>query len=147
VSLQPVAVVLIRDALVNHGAEAAEVAAAVATLGDVAAVAAAHPVGGAAGHLGAARWDFGESVELQLVVPGVEGCDHWGGGGERDGVGDDVGEEHCRGVVVLQRAGLLVSSVVFLVSELVYGVGSELGRDARRSLYGLEMRTMGQWEG
>jgi hypothetical protein len=108
-ALQPVAVVLVRDAIVNDSADASENSAAIAAFGDIAAVAAAHPVGCASGHLGSAWWDFAESVGLELRVPVVEACDHGDGGSEGGGVGEDVGEEHCRGVV---GVGLLVESVV-----------------------------------
>jgi hypothetical protein len=74
VLLQPVAVLVAAYAFVDDCA-LAEAAAAVAAGGDVA-----------------------EGVDLEGWVPVVERCGHGGGGGEREGVGEDVGGERCCGV-------------------------------------------------
>lgn len=93
---QPVRTVGPLDALVDGGAFAAAFsvkAAGVVAGWDVVAAAAAHPEGGAVG-VGLVR-DLADVVELGLVVV-VVGCD---GRGKGDGQDDDVGEEHCCGVV------------------------------------------------
>ena len=103
VLLQPVLLVARRlDALVNDGALLSEVSAPVATVGDVATVAAAHPLCCGAGSLGSGGGNVAEGVDLEQRVPVVECCDRGSGGGERDGVCEDVGEEHGCIVVVLK---------------------------------------------
>lgn len=110
---EPVAVLLVFDAFIDYGADATEVAAAVAADIDIATIAAAHPLRCASRRLGSSGGDVAESVNLELRVPLVFGCDHRdGGGGERDGVGEGVGEEHCCGVLVLWR-WFVVSSIGF----------------------------------
>jgi hypothetical protein len=115
VALQPgLAGLLVFDALVNDRAEVFEHTAPVAAETDILAAtdvifgAAAQPVCCAVGVLGTPGRNRAELVDSELRIPdvfGVEGNpslahDHWDGSGKRDCVGEDVGEEHCCGVVL-----------------------------------------------
>ena len=140
-ALQPVLVVLVPNTFVNHGADATEITAAVAAFWDVATIAAAHPRCCAIGHLGALTWDFADVVDFDLWVPYVLCCGHWDGGGERDSVGEGVGEKHCcSGVVVF----CCFECWFLLVGMYMEREGSEDRRDARESLYESERRTIRQ---